>query len=187
MRFLRSSARFLWRVFLRSIAAILLLLLHVVDFYTKVIEPNLPVRWRAELSPYIDRAENWDLYLAWIIIFFAVLYTFYETDSQVTRDPNVLRQLKRFYSESGILLSRHVTNDNDYGQLERDARTFYHTTRAWIAENMEQSSLLRFEDTRMRVPYRHPRPRDDKHQNLLNAFSIYHQNLQALIDSDAWR
>ena len=105
----------------------------------------------------------------------------------MTRDPDIVRQLKKFYSESGILLSRTVTNDDDYARLESDARTFYHTTRAWIAENMEQSSLRRFEDTRIRVPYRHPRPRDDNHQNLLNALSIYHQNLQALIDSDAWR
>jgi len=187
MQFLRSSARFLWRVFRRSIAAIVLLLFRTVEFYSNIIAPKLPTEWRAGLDPYIARAENWDLYLAGLIFLFAILYTFYEVDREVTRDPKIVRKLKKLYGQSGEMLSRNVTNANEHVQLEKDAQEFYQTARGWISENMEEASLRRFEDTRMRLPYRHASPRDDNHQILLNGISIYHENIQALIDSDAWR
>src|SRR5262245_50364320 len=111
MGFLRSSGRFLWRVTKRSIAAIVLLLFRVGEIYSNIIAPNLPQEWRSEIDPFAAMVGNWDLYLAAAIVLGAVLYTYYEVDREVTRNPKIAKKLKEFYGQSAEMLSRNVNSD----------------------------------------------------------------------------
>src|SRR5262245_34831683 len=125
MQFIRSSGRFIWRVFRRSIAAIILLLFTRLDAYSQIIAPHLTSQWHSSLAPYIELISGFDLYLAGIIVLFAILYTFYDVDREVTRNPKIGKQLKRFYSQSGEMLLRNVTNDSEHAQLAADMIEFY--------------------------------------------------------------
>jgi hypothetical protein len=188
MGFLRSSARFIWRVIRRSIAAVVLLLLfRVAEIYSKLIAPELPKSIRDFIEPYLGLADELALYLAFGIVIIAILYTFYEVDREVTRNRKIRKKLKEFYSRSGEMLQRKIASDSECDQFVQEAIALVRETREWIKTNMEPASLRRYEDTRMRLPYQHPSPWNDQHQTFLNNISIYHENLQALIENDAWR
>jgi len=188
MGFLRSSARFIWRVIRRSLAAIgLLLLFHVTGTYPKLIAPVLPKSIRDSIEPYLGLAEELALYLAFGIVIIAILYSFYEVDREVARNRKIKKPLNEFYSRSGEMLQRKIASDSECDQFVQEAIALVRETREWIKTNMEPASLRRYEDTRMRLPYQHPSPWNDQHQTFLNNVSIYHENLKVLLESDAWR
>ena len=195
MGFLSSSGLFLWRVAKRSVAAALLLAARETELYAKIRKTELypkitalvPQEWWSTAETLLTRFPNWDLYCAAAIVALAVLYTHYEVERQLTRDPKVLKKLKALYAQSGEMLSRTVTTDKELEKLVSDADTFRSVAQNWIGGRMDRASLTRFNDSRMRLPYHHPSPKDEAHQQLLNTISRYHDNLQVMISSEYWR
>ena len=187
MGFLRSSARFIWRVAHRAVAAIVLWVLDASQFYSDYVVEWIGPTWAKRLDPYVSRASEAVPYLIALIIIGAILYTFYEVDREVTRNPKIGKTLKRFYGQTGEMLARKIANDEELVQLQADARQCVSEARNWIKANMEEASLRRFEITRHQLPYHHDSPFNTEHQKWLNGISVSHENIQALIDSDAWR
>ena len=187
MGFLRSSVRFTWRVAYRAVAAIVLWVLDASQFYSDFVVAWIGPTWAKRFDPYVSWASEAVPYLIGLIILGAILYTFYEVDREVTRNPKIGKTLKRFYGQTGEILARKITNDEELTHLQADGRQCVSEARDWIKANMEEASLRRFEITRHQLPYRHESPFNSEHQMLLNGVSVYHENIQALIDSDAWR
>lgn len=187
MQFLRSSGRFLWRVFRRAAAAIVWWLLDVSDLYAKFVEPHMPAKTIAFLQPVAGLLSSLTPYIVGVIFLGAVLFTYYEADRERHRSPKISKKLKDMYKESGDLLRQIVSDDQELFSFKQDSRDWFVGVRNWIKDNMEPATLTRFQHFQHSLPYNHGNALNDEHQKTLNGINIYHKNLQAIIDSQEWR
>jgi hypothetical protein len=165
-------------------------LLDFSDIYQNYLARWLSEEQRQALAPWAEFAQRATPYVILLIILVASLYTFYEVDRQVVRNPKLGQQLKAFYARSGDMLQRQITSDAELQQFRRDYQAWLIEVRKWLAANMEQASRDRFDHSQYSLPYHHPKPfmgGDSEHQRILNSINIYHKNLQALIESQEWR
>ncbi|MDA2917136.1 hypothetical protein MYX64_09905 [Nitrospinae bacterium AH_259_B05_G02_I21] len=185
--FFRSSSRFIWRVTKRSWGAIVLWIIDLSEFYSQFVAKWIGSDWKNFLDPFVSTASKYTLHAIGIIVLAAILYTFYEVDREVHRNPKIGKSLKQFYGRSGEMLHRAISNNEELVLLRGDGATWYSEAKAWIKENMEPASLKRFQKFQHSLPYNHGSTLNDEHQKLLNGISIYHVNIQALIEHDEWR
>ncbi|MDA2931832.1 hypothetical protein MYX19_01550 [Nitrospinae bacterium AH-259-F20] len=165
----------------------MLWLLNLSEIYSRFIAKWIGPDWKNFLDPYVAKASKATPYVIGIIIIVAVLYTFYEVDREVHRNPKIGKSLKQFYSRSGEMLKRTISNNGELIVLQKDAATWRAEAEAWVRDNMEPASLERFQLFRHRLPYNHGSTLNDAHQVLLNGISIYRENIQALIEHDEWK
>lgn len=187
-QFARSSLQFCYRVFKRSLTAIVLILLRVGDVYDRVIAPVLSPVWRERVARLVDFLDPFAWLAIVLIIAFAVLWTYFELYRQVRRDPAITKRLAEFYQRSDQLLRLEVNSDLELEALKRAIEHFYAQLTAWVRENMEPASLTRLSEQRMGLPYRHPSGKiRDEHQMWVNGLCTVHENIRALVESDTWR
>jgi len=186
-RFLLSCWRFTWGVARRAWIALVWWILDSQDIYSKMISPLLSTKWAEFFAPWIGYLGISTPYVIVVIVALATFLTYYEVEREVHRDPKITRKLKQVYEVSGEMLKRQIREQADLSQLEQDWKKWFGDTYKWIAENMEQASLDRFLYSRNQLPYNHGSPFDRAHNQLLNGISLYHENVQALIEHDRWR
>lgn len=187
-RFARAALRFVGRVLKRSFAAVILVLLRVSDFYAQHVSPRLSQDWRDRLDPIVAYLGQFTWWVIWIIVLAAAVWTYWEVEREVHRDPKIGRQLKLFYARSGEMLQRQVKDNAELKALQHEMQAFYTEVNSWAGANLEPASVARLSETRMQLPYGHRKGTlNDEHQMWINGLSITHENLRALIESDTWR
>jgi hypothetical protein len=186
--FLRSSLRFVYRVARRSIAAIILVLLKFSDLYSQVLSPRLASPWNERVYAILQWLDQFTYAVIFLIVLGAILWTYWEADRAVRREPSVVKELQRFYVRSDQLLRMSVADDTQLAALKIAIQDFYAQVTTWVKASMEPASLARLAEQRMGMPYRHPSGKiSDEHQRWVNGLCTVHENIRALIESDEWR
>jgi hypothetical protein len=174
------------RVSRRAWAGIVWWLLDVTELYSKVIAPELPVKWVEWLNPYaiyLDVATPWVVSL---IILGALLYTYYESEQRVTRDPAIPSKLREFYVEAEPF-SRFILKDEAQLRVfKAQVIVWYNKVDHWIAQNMSAAAASKFRDSSNILPFHNKAAVNQEHNDFVNLVNKLRSNLQDLIASEAW-
>jgi len=185
--FLRSSARFLWRVALRASPGIAWWLLDAAGVYARLVAPRLPAEWAAWLKPAVPWFAAATPWVVAVFLLWAVLYTYYEIDPLRSRHPRTTRRLKEFYARSAELLERPVEGRDELERLRADTNGWYAEAVEWIEDHTEPATLARFKHRSVTLPYLHGEPKIAGHQQLLDGINVFHHNLLVIIENPEWR
>lgn len=188
-RFLRSTARFVWAVTKRSVYGLFFLFLRWTDLYTSVIRDRIRESWRENadwLMGYLDTGALW---IAITIVVSSVIWTYWEVDREL-RDPKVTSKLKSFYLVLGEMISRKISNNDEFESLKNDQLAAKAEVLAWIGNNMDAASNARLRQysrsgfgiftTRRDDAY------NDEHSTLVDKMIGQQEQIALLIERMAW-
>ena len=168
-------------------AGIVWWLLDVSDLYSKFVAPQLPEDWVMWLQPYavyLNVATPW---VVAAIVIWAVLYTYYEVEKQVTRDPGIPRNLREFYVQSVPYSRFDLQSEDEFPEWKNKTNAWYKETVDWITENMSEAAVSRFTDTYTNtIRVKNSAAVNDEHDNLVNSVNKIRSNLKDLIENEAW-
>ena len=186
LAFLRSSIRFIGNVTRRSVAGIVWWLLDVADLYSKLIAPRLPAEWVISLQPYTEYLGVATPFVVAVIVIWAILFTYYEVDKQINRDPKVSAKLKEFYVSGERFEHLKISNDAEFEAFKVAVTHWYRSAETWIQENMSQAACSLFRDTSGILPITHGHDYNREHMGFINTVQKWRGNLQRLIESGEW-
>jgi len=129
------------------------------------------------------------LFVAFFIMLWAVIYTYYEVDRE-TRDPQITKKLKSFYIELNEYLHREVTDVDSLAILQEEVRLKEREIYNWVKNNMDRSSLIQLTHQSLfvlgNIRTRRPEAISDEHSALIDKIIFMESCLAHIIEKAVW-
>ncbi|MCH7499175.1 MAG: hypothetical protein IH886_04085 [Nitrospinae bacterium] len=138
------------------------------------------------LQPYAEGLNAATPFFIVGIVVWAVLFTYYEVDKQINRDPKVPAKLKEFYVSGERFEHLKISNDAEFEAFKVAVTHWYRSAETWIQKNMSQAACSLFRDTSKILPITHGQDYNREHMGFINTVQKWRGNLQKLIESDEW-
>jgi len=137
----------------------------------------------------ITTIDQHALFVGFFIIFWAVLYTFYEVDRE-KRDPQITKILKNFYIDLNEYLHREVTDVDGLTILKEEVRLKEREIYNWVKDNMDRSSLIQLTHQSLfvigNIRTRRPETINDDHSALVDKIIFMQGCLAHMIEKEVW-
>lgn len=169
----------------RSLAGMVLLLLHSSNLYSEVLRQGLPESWVPFADKVMMLVDTASFVIAILVIAFAALYTYYEADSQ-KRNPEIVERLQGFYEESEPLTRTRVSNDEELQNYKQQVAIWHREAQEWIKQNMTNAAASRFRDTSNILPMTYDTDYNNEYGSYRNMVNKLRSNLIELINSGEW-